>query len=572
MRTLAALFALMALPVTPARGQETHVSTFPTAAVAADHELASQAGAEILKAGGNAVDAAVATSFALSVVRPYSCGIGGGGFMVIHLREHPRTGPITTAINYRETGPAWVSPTAFESDPDPDSPTHGPKAVCTPGTVAGLLYALEKYGTMPRDVVLAPAIRLAQAGFVVDAHYANTMHNDDLVLPWFAKDPARRERFGYLWDRFLLGGNVKVGDRVHAPEQASALRLIAEQGADAFYKGDIARAISQATQGRITPDDLGGYRVKETLVLEHTWRGMRMLTMPPPSSGGIVLAQTLAILDHRNSDLAPLVSARAHNSAPYIHLLAEVFKTSFADRARWMGDPDFVDVPTRQLLDGDYLRTMADAIDLKHTRPPETYGTPLPDDAGTSHLCVVDARGNAVACTETINLIFGSMVAVEEFGFILNDEMDDFLTRASRANAFGLDHAQRNRPQPGKRPLSSMTPTIVVDPDGAVRFIAGGAGGPRIISGTIQVLLNALAWDMPAGDAVAAPRFHHQWHPNRLELEPTLEVDALPAGLRALGHDVGSRKVVGTIQVIRRGNTGWEAASDPRKGGKPAGY
>lgn len=572
MQTLAALFALTASLVTRVQGQETHVSSYATAAVAADHELASQAGVEILSAGGNAVDAAVATSFALSVVRPYSCGIGGGGFMVIHLRQHPRTGPVTTAINYRETGPAWVTPTAFESDPDPDSPTHGPKAVCTPGTVAGLLYALEKYGTMSRAQVLAPAIRLAESGFLVDDHYANTAHHDDLVLPWFAKDATRRDRFRFLWDRFLMSGQVKVGDRIHVPEQARALRLIAEQGHDAFYTGEIARAIAKATDNRISLADLENYHVKETPVLEHAWRGNRILTMPPPSSGGIVLAQTLAMLDRRDADLARLVNAKAHNSAAYIHLLAETFKTSFADRARWMGDPDFVDVPTQRLLDSTYLHAMADAIDLSRTRSPETYGTPLPEDGGTSHLCAIDAQGNAVACTETINLIFGSMVAVEEFGFILNDEMDDFLTRTSRANAFGLAHAERNRPQPGKRPLSSMTPTIVVGADAGVRLIVGGAGGPRIISGTIQTLLNALAWDMPAGDAVRVPRFHHQWHPNRVELEPALEPGDVPAGLRERGHDVGQRKVVGTIQVIRRGKGVWEAASDPRKGGKPAGY
>lgn len=570
------LFVWLALAVTGAAGAQETPVTYPHAAVAADHVLASRAGVEILRAGGNAVDAAVATSFALSVVRPYSCGIGGGGFMVIRLKKHPRLGAVTTAINYRETGPAWVKPDSFEAEPDPDAATHGGKAVCIPGTVAGLLYALEKYGTMPRERVLAPAVRLAEEGFEVDRHYADTAHDDELVIPWFEKDRKRTEEYAYLWKRLLMEGRVKAGDRMHVPEQARVLRLIAAKGAEGFYMGDVAESIVAAVKrhrGAMTLDDLAAYRVHEMEPLRTSFRGMEVLTMPPPSSGGVVLAQVFAMLDARRADLDAIVAAGGHDSVPYVHLVTEAFKHSFADRARWMGDPNFVSVPVKQLLAPSYIRSRADAIDMTRTGNTGDYGTAqLPDDAGTSHFCVVDADGGAVACTETINLIFGSFVAVEGYGFILNDEMDDFLTRGGHANAFGLEHADKNRPMPGKRPLSSMTPTMIVDAGGGVRLLAGGAGGPRIISATIEAALNATLWDMTAEEAVSAPRFHHQWHPDRLDLEEALRGGELEAGLKSLGHTTALRKAIGNVQMIRRGAKGWEGGCDPRKGGEPAGY
>lgn len=563
------------------------MGTFPHACVAADHKLASEAGAEILRKGGNAVDAAVATSFALSVVRPYSCGIGGGGFMVIHLKNHPRLGEVTTAINYRETGPAAVKPDSFEGDPDADASTHGGKAVCTPGTVAGLLYALEKYGTMDRPSVLAPAIRLAEQGFVADPHYITSTHDDDLVIPWFKKDPARAKRFAFMWERFLAKGEVAEGDRVHVPEQAAVLRLIAAHGRDGFYKGPVAEAMVGAVQrdrGFLTLADLAAYEVREVEPLRATFRGQTILTMPPPSSGGIVLAQVFGMLEHRDADLRALMREGGPNSANYIHLITEASKHAFADRARWMGDPAFVGVPTKALLAPAYIKSRADAIDMGRTLPHDAYGTTAApkDDAGTSHFCVVDANGGAVSCTETINLIFGSMLVAEPFGFALNNEMDDFLTRGGQANAFGLAHADKNRPAPGKRPLSCMTPTMVLDIApadstgkprlGDVRLLVGGAGGPRIISGTMQSMLNALLWDMNAGEALAAPRFHHQWEPDKLDLEPPLQGSPQEAFLKRLGHTIGKRKAVGNVQLVKRGKDRWEAASDPRKGGVPDGY
>ncbi|MBL9001302.1 MAG: gamma-glutamyltransferase [Phycisphaerae bacterium] len=549
---------------------------YKTAAVAADHPLASQAGVDMLKAGGNAVDAAVAASFALSVVRPYSCGIGGGGFMVIRLPADPIRGEVLTTINYRETGIGAVRADSFENDPDPDAATHGGKAVCVPGTVAGLLHALEHYGTKSRAEVLAPAIRLAEEGFSADQHYEESAHNDELVIPWMKADAARQRRFAFTWERLLDRGNVRKGYHVALPEQADALRLIAEKGASGFYEGPIAEAIVRAVTrdgGAMTLADLAGYKVEERPPLRASFRGMDIITMGPPSSGGIVLAQVLAMLDVRGDDLSRIAGESGHNSPAYIHLVAEASKHAFADRARWMGDPNFVKVPTVALLDPAYIKSRAASIDLTRTLPHDDYGSAAapPEDGGTSHLCAVDRWGGAVSCTETINLVFGSLLPVPEYGFILNDEADDFITRAGKANAFGLTHAELNRPAPGKRPLSSMTPTIVVK-DGKAVLLAGGSGGPRIISGTIQVALNTLVFDLPPGEALARPRFHHQWEPDQLQLETSLKTPETIDALRALGHTTGSRSAVAAVQIIRAADGGWQAGSDPRKGGVPAGY
>jgi len=551
--------------------------TYQHAAVAADHPLASQAGAAMLRAGGNAVDAAVAASFTLSVVRPYSCGIGGGGFMVIRLPKsdrHPEG--VCTTINYREWGIGAMREDSFEQGADVDAATHGGKAVCVPGTVAGLLYALEKYGTKSREEVLAPAIKIATEGFAVDAHYEESSHNDELVLPWLNADSARPKRFAFLWNRFLNKGEVRRGYVLVLPEQAKALKIIAERGADGFYKGEIAEAIVKTVRGdggAMTLEDLAEYRVEERAALRSQFRGHEVIAMPPPSSGGIVFAQVLGMLDQRKVDLAAAV-ASGHGSAEYIHLVTEASKHAFADRARWMADPNFIKLPTRALLSEEYISNRAAAIRLDRTLEEAAYGSAEPpaEDGGTSHLCALDESGGAVACTETVNLIFGSLLCVEEFGFPLNNEMDDFVTRKGHANAFGLDHADRNRPGAKKRPLSSMTPTLIVK-DGRVMLMAGGAGGPRIISGTIQAALNVLLFDMNADDAVSSARFHHQWRPNTLQLEPALFENAeLVKNLRALGHDVTLRKVVASVQIIRRSKDAVQAGSDPRKGGTPAGY
>lgn len=551
-------------------------SVFPSGAVAADHLIASQAGARMLRAGGNAVDAAVAASFALSVTRPYSCGIGGGGFMVIHLTDDPRNpgaGPLRAAFNYRETAPAWVGPETFANDPDPIAPVRGGKSVCVPGTVAGLLAAHGRFGLLPREAVLAPAIDAAEAGFTTDDHYMTSVRED--VLPFFERYEGARTRFAFVWSRFLREGRVEKGDHIRLPEQGEALRLIARDGAAAFYSGPIADAVLRAANAdgaSLTPEDLARFSAVRADPIASHYRGMTVVGMPPPSSGGVAIAQALELLERR-----PELLGAAHNSPAYAHMVGEALKHAFADRARWMGDPAFNDVPVAALLDERYMDELAARFDAARTLARDAYGSsPIgedaPEDSGTAHVSAVDRWGNAVACTETINLIFGSFVAAEPFGFVLNDTMDDFTARPGAPNEFGLVQSRRNAVEPGKRALSSMSPTIVLDAEGRVRVVAGAAGGPRIISSTLQATLNVLRFDLSAESALAAPRFHHQWQPDVMWLERSIAEGALAEGLRALGHEVRPRGPIGNVQIIKRVEEGWDAAADPRKGGLPDGH
>jgi gamma-glutamyltranspeptidase/glutathione hydrolase len=539
-----------------------------TGVVAADHHVASAAGAEMLRQGGNAVDAAVATSFCLSVVRPESCGIGGGGFMLIHLADHPTYGNLNTAIDYRESCPTTVWPQYYMGLDRDNAQTVGGTAVATPGTVKGLLYALEKYGTLDRTTVLAPAIRAAEEGFIVDEHY---MTSASRTIDWFNEQPDRAYRYGSVWRQMLLGGEVRLGDRVTNPAQAAALRLIARDGADAFYGGLIGRAVVGAVRqdgGALDLADLAQYAVRETAPLVGRFRGDTILTMPPPSSGGVAILQTLGILERRLDE----IDRPRPNDPTYVHLLTEAMKHAFADRAAWMADPRYVAVPTDLLLMGGYLDERAAMIDLDGALDPDAYGTrpQLVTDAGTSHLSVIDAAGNAVACTETINLHFGSKLAVEAYGFCLNNEMDDFLTEPGEANAFGLTQSNRNMPQPGKRPLSSMSPTIVLR-DGEPILVAGGSGGPRIISATLQAMLNVLLFDMDAVEAVRAPRMHHQWMPDLLRLEKPLQRGRLAGDLEQRGQTIGDYPSPAAVQLVVHDEHGLSGASDPRKGGRPTG-
>ncbi|HLP85114.1 MAG TPA: gamma-glutamyltransferase [Phycisphaerales bacterium] len=542
---------------------------FAKAAVAADHRLASAAGVEVLRAGGNAVDAAIATSFALSVVRPYSCGIGGGGFMLIAMRDGR-----ATCVNYRDCAPRAMREDFFANDSDPFASLRGGKSIAVPGHVAGMLHALHKYGTLPIASVLAPAMRLAREGFEADAHYESSAKE---VMAWLAAQPGRRERFGMLWEAFLARGDVRAGTRIRLAGQERVFASIAQHGRAGFYEGDVARAMVHAAQrdgGVLSPDDLREFRVQEHAPLVTQWAGRRVLSAPPPSSGGIVLAQVFAMLESRSGDLRRIARDEGHNSAAYAHLVCEALKHAFADRARYLGDADFVSLPLDDMLSPQRLRDTAAKIDLARTQPHASYGVaePLRDDHGTSHLCVVDEAGNSVACTETINFEFGSLVGVDGYDFMLNDSIDDFVTRRGVANAFGLMHDGQNLPAPGKRPLSCMTPTVVQDADGSCFMLAGASGGPRIITGTLQAILNATLFDMNAESSVSTPRFHHQWSPDTLQLEPALLDSPLRESLHAKGHDVTKRSPIAAVQVIRKQPGGWEPASDPRKGGAPAGY
>ncbi|KAA0217375.1 MAG: gamma-glutamyltransferase [Leptolyngbya sp. PLA3] len=541
------------------------VGLFGRGVVAADHELASQAGAGVLKAGGNAVDAAVATSLALSVVRPYSCGIGGGGFMIVRLADRGE-GEIITAIDYRETAPAGVGSDYYTVRSR--SSTRGGTAVAVPGTVAGLVYAHERYGKLPLASVVQPAIDLAERGFAVDAHYA-AMSAD--LISRFEEHPEWKQRFAFVWQRMLRGGEVRVGDVIVAPEQAVVLNLIARQGRGGFYEGEVARQIVHAVRkdgGDLTLEDLRDYQPRELEPVRAQAFGRTFVGMPPPSSGGVTMLEALRIMEAAGYDAGGVC-----DDATDAHIMVEALKHAFADRARWFGDPAFVDVPVQALLSDENVRARAGAIDLTRTQAPQVYGSnpAMVEDHGTSHLSVVDAEGNAVACTETINLEFGSLLSIDAYGFVLNNEMDDFLSVPGEPNTFGLMQSERNLPAPGKRPLSSMSPTMVFDEQGLL-LVAGGSGGPRIITGTMQVILNALAGDS-AGEALSRPRIHHQWMPDRLDLEPGALAEGDVRGkLESMGHALGERAAIGNVQMILRRGQGWEAASDPRKGGKPAGY
>lgn len=583
-------------PPSPSRASKATAEPTYKHVVAADHELASKAGLEILKRGGNAVDAAVATSFALSVVRPYSCGIGGGGFMMIHLKSHPKLGksPRTIALDYREVAPSWVRPDFYETDPaskdNPDASTRGARAVAIPGTVSGLLFALETYGTLPREAVMAPAIRYAEQGFVIDADYARVAAE---LSTYLNEKPERAKQFARFKDIYLK--NTRTGDVLKQPDQAKALKLIAKDGAKSFYDGAIATQIRAALREGgvdLRASDLADYKPKELLPLVATFGGKRVLAFPPPSSGGIVLVQTLGMIDARRTEFESFDFA----GSSLTHFIAEALKHSFADRSRYLADPAFVSIPLLELTSAPNIRDLASRIDMTKTQPIQSYGSHLsgpppdsasaPKDAGTSHLSVVDSFGNAVACTETINLSFGSLVCVPEFGFVLNDQMDDFTTRVGKPNAFGLRQDTRNLPAPGKQPLSSMSPTIILNADrddAPVELVVGGSGGPWIITGTLQVALDSLVFDIPASQSVAQPRMHHQWMPDTLRLQPEIAETKEPgpkgertvqSALESLGHTTKIGNSQCAIQVIRRSPTQpgrFEAGSDPRKGGKPAG-
>lgn len=543
--------------------------------VAADHPAASEAGAAMLARGGNVVDAAVATSLALSVARPASSGVGGGGFMVIWNAERREA----VALDYRERAPKAATRDMFV---DPDNPEKsrselsrtGQLAVAVPGNVAGLCYALEHYGSLDLKTVTAPAVRLAKQGVPIDDHDREVQA---AVLAVFAANPSYRKTYAALYEKYLNSGKPwKEGDRFHSPLRP-LLELIADHGSSGFYDGPVARALveeSRRNGGLLSDDDLKAMKPVVRKPLRGKYGNREILTMPPPSSGGIALLETLNIIAAYEKT-QPLKSRKnADRAGPddpaYLHLLTEAMKHAFADRAEFLGDADFAEVPVKRLTSVDYAKELASRIDPKQTKPLEAYGRYMPvDDHGTSHFSIIDAKGNAVACTETINTRFGSFVVEPKYGIVLNNEMDDFAAIPSRPNAFGLIQSEKNAVEPGKKPLSSMSPTIVIE-DGRAVYALGGSGGPRIISSTLEVLLNLSRFEMPVQEAVAAPRIHHQWLPDALYAEPPL-YGVVKAPLEKKGHEVQLRSHLAAVQAAVRTKDGLRAASDPRKHGRPAG-
>ena len=542
---------------------------FQHGAVAADHPLASAAGVEILKQGGNVVDAAVATGFALSVVRPASCGIGGGGFMVIWDAAKQRA----VAIDYREQAPAAATREMYLKPGVPekarrDASRFGHLAVAVPGHVAGLCHALREYGTLDLKTVLAPALRLCREGFVVDPHDSEVQAE---VIDDFRQHPEFKERFATLYRRYLHDGKPwEANEKFHSP-LTPVLEKIAASGPEGFYGGEVAEAIvaeMRAHGGIVTLDDLKGVKPVAREPLTSEFAGLQLYTMPPPSSGGVALIQTLRMLETVDRPTDPPAQ---WGDPARLHLLTEAFKHAFADRASFLGDADFADVPLKRLLGEEHIRELAGRIDPKRTRPTESYGRFAgKEDAGTSHFSVIDAAGNAVACTETINTAFGSFVVEPRFGIVLNNEMDDFTAQPGVANAFGLQQSEANTVAPGKRPLSSMTPTILVR-NGKAVFALGASGGPRIITATTQALLHLARDGMSPREAVRAPRLHHQWLPDRLDLERGIHPE-IARELEKLGHTVRSIDESAVVQAVSREKDGIRAASDPRKHGVAAGH
>jgi gamma-glutamyltranspeptidase/glutathione hydrolase len=502
------------------------------------HELASQAGVEIMQAGGNAVDAAVATGFALAVVHPPAGNIGGGGFMLIRMADGR-----THFLDYREKAPAAAARDMY-LDPQgnviPGASEYGYKAIGVPGSVAGMVYAEQKYGKLTLAKVMAPAILLAHAGYKLTWAEARDLEKDK-YLGQFRESRRIFQREGNYY---------RPGEIFRQPDLARTLERIAADP-DNFYHGDLARELAAAMQkggGLITTEDLAHYEVKEREPIRGTYRGYEVISAPPPSSGGTVLVESLNILE--GYDLGKV----GNRSAESIHITTEAFRRAFFDRAEFLGDPDFAKIPVAQLVDKKYAAAWRESIEADHATPSkdlkrpaifselEQYAAAHPqpmvnhEAPHTTHYSVVDAEGNAVAVTTTINDWFGSRVTADGLGFLLNDEMDDFSAKPGVPNSDGLIQGPANAIGPGKRPLSSMTPTIVVH-DGKTVLVLGSPGSSKIITTVANVLMGVIDYGMNIQEAVDAPRFHNQWLPDVLNVEQWFSPDTVQV-LRQMGYNV----------------------------------
>jgi gamma-glutamyltranspeptidase/glutathione hydrolase len=554
----------------------------PQAMVASVHELASRAGVQVMQAGGNAVDAAVAVGFALAVVHPQAGNLGGGGFMLIRLADGQ-----THFVDYREKAPAAATLNMYldaQGKVIEDASTVGFKAIGVPGSVAGMVFAEKKYGKLSLERVLAPAIKLAEEGFVLTGEDARDLRDDK----YLRKFPESRRIF--LRD----GNHYKPGEMFQQVELARTLKRISGQPDD-FYHGAMARELAATIQkggGLITVDDLAHYEVKEREAVQGSYREYEIISAPPPSSGGITLIEILNILEGYN--LAKL----GGRSVRAMHLTLEAFRRAFFDRAEFLGDPDFSKIPVAQLIDKRYGAAWRESIDPAHAsaskdlrRPAifsqlEQYaavhfrsGTVAEPDQ-TTHYSVVDPAGNAVAVTTTLNDWFGSRVTAEGLGFLLNNEMDDFTAKQGVPNAYGLIQGPANAIAPGKRPLSSMAPTIVLK-DGKLFLVLGSPGGPRIITTIANILMGVVDYQMNIQEAVDAARFHHQWLPDMTRVEQNFSPPTLKL-LEKMGHkidvgtgEVGSRDAYwsdGECVAVDLKTGDRFGASDKRNNGRAIGY
>jgi gamma-glutamyltranspeptidase/glutathione hydrolase len=522
--------------------------------------LASEAGTELLRHGGNAVDAACATALALGVVSPFGSGLGGGGFALVYLAK---TGQ-TIALDFRETAPKGLGNTAIQ-------PQSG-HSIGVPGEARGLAELVRRFGALPLSRCVDPALRMARAGFALSPWQAKKLRED------LERHPDQSP--GLLGKIFSIRPNstkqLRAGQKVARPDLAKTLAKLRSEGPEALYRGPIAAAIVEAARDAGSPmtlDDLAAYAPVERTPIAVSFLGRQIMLMPPPSAGGVIVAEALGILANRLPDLR-----QDKDNAPVtaLHVVAEALKHGFADRARFLGDPAFATLPLDHLLDPGYHRELAFRTRLDQVLKPENYGTTPPisakpvRDAGTAHLSVIDKDGNAVALTTTINLEFGARIVAGKTGIILNDELDDFTPAGDAADVFALAGGLANAPAPGKRPLSSMTPTIVLDKSG-VELVTGAAGGPRIVSAVLQILVDVLLFGNTPGQAVSRPRLHAQWSPDVLHVEPELRPEIVDA-LRRKGHRIEEKPDLGKANAIARKPAGLDAASDPRAGAAPAGW
>ena len=529
--------------------------------VASEQELATQIGVDILKAGGNAVDAAVAVGFALAVALPNAGNIGGGGFMMVH---DARSGK-DIALDFREVAPRGASRNMYldaagKVIDGKSLYTH--YAVGVPGTVAGMTHALSRWGSMPLARVMAPAIALADKGYPVSVTLAKTLEQEKKNM---GRWPATQAVF---WRN---GAPLQSGERLVQKDLAQSLRLISQQGAKAFYEGAIAQKIVAEMAphaNALSLQDLRDYKVAEREPVRGSYRGYQIVTMPPPSSGGAHLIQILNMMERW-----PMNQWGA-DSAQSVHYMTEAMKLAYADRSEYLGDPDFVKIPLKGLISKSYASELAASIKPQQARPAKDIrpGRPQPYESDqTTHYSVVDKAGNAVAVTYTLNTNFGSGIVARGTGILLNNEMDDFSAKPGVANAYGLVGGDANAVQAGKRPLSSMTPTLVLK-DGKPVLVTGSPGGARIITTVLQQVVNHIDFGMNPAEAAATPRFHHQWTPDELRVEKGFSPDTL-ALLRQWGHKVALKASMGRTQTIEIRDGLLRGASDPRNpDGKTMGY
>ncbi len=507
--------------------------------VVAQEKVAARVGMDILRKGGNAVDASVAVAFALAVTLPRAGNLGGGGFMLVH---DAKAGS-TKAIDYREMAPLAAFRDMYLDEAgdvvENHSRFHG-LAIGVPGTVAGMQKALDTSGTMTLAEVIAPAIKLARDGIVVTQSLSDGLKQAEKRLKRWPQTAAVFYKQN--------GSFYEPGEIFKQPDLAATLDLIAQKGADGFYKGEIAQKIADAVQaadGMITTDDMANYKPVVRDPISGTYRGYDILSMPPPSSGGTHIIEILNTLEGYP------IADMGQNTAGTIHVMAEAMKQAYADRATYLGDADFVDVPVKELTNKQYASDIRGQIDMGKARPVSEVKasvlTPYESNE-TTHFSVVDRFGNAVSNTYTINFSYGSGIVATGTGVLMNNEMDDFSAKTGVSNAYGLIGGDANAVAAGKRPLSSMSPTIVMK-DGKVFLVTGSPGGSRIITTTLQIIMNVIDHKMNIAEATQAPRIHHQWLPDELRVEEGISADT-KAILRAKGHDVVTKRTMGAVQSI----------------------